>query len=180
VDLVLTFFYAMLPRRHLQQIVRHVLLKRFFPHFDDLLLCKSGRTALSAIFEALARERPGSQVLVPDYICNVVPRAVSRAGLEPLAYRTSQHFEPDLDDFLEKLASPRVGGVLLASLFGAQNTSPEILQRVRAVRADILIVLDECQNLILNNPTRPDSRAVAVFSFNCKTIAGAMGGGVCS
>jgi len=109
----------------------------------------------------------------------VVPRAVSSAGLETVSYRTTDGFEADLQDVRQKLGEPSIAGIVLASLFGSQNTSQTMVDFVRRVRGDILLVLDDCQNLILNRAIIPDARTVVVFSFNMKTIAGAMGGGVC-
>jgi hypothetical protein len=96
-----------------------------------------------------------------------------------LTYRTDEKFEVDLEDLKRKLEELTIAGVVLASLFGADNTCPSMLQQIREVRPDILVVLDDCQNLLLNRTVTPDARSVVVFSFNMKTIAGAMGGGVC-
>ncbi len=155
-----------------------MLLEKFFGTAGEVTFYKSGRSALSAVFEALALEQAGSQVLVPDYICNVVPRAISRAGLHPVPYHTTKAFEPDMTDLLGKLADPSVTAVLLASVFGSQNTSQPVIDRIRQARAQILVVLDDCQNLVLNRSVPLDVRTVFVFSFNQKTLAGAMGGGI--
>jgi hypothetical protein len=168
-----------LPRRRLESQAEGLLLQRFLVGGCRVLFFKSGRSALSALFEALAEEYPGRRVLVPDYICNVVPRAVTRAGLGLLAYRTSDRFEADLGDLQVRLEDASVAALVLASLFGSDNTCPAMLRRVREVRPDLLVVLDDCQNLLLNRAVLPDARTAVVFSFNMKTIAGAMGGGVC-
>lgn len=169
----------LLPRRRLESWAEALLLQQFLVGGSRVQFFKSGRSALSAVFEALAREQRGLQVLVPDYICNVVTRSVNGAGLEAVSYRTTEGFEVDLEDLLEKLAKPSVAAVVLASLFGSQNTSQTIVDRIRKAREDVLLVLDDCQNLLLNHAIIPDARTVVVFSFNMKTIAGAMGGGVC-
>jgi len=179
IEVLTTLLYLLQSRRRLSHRARQLLLQSFFPRARHVIFFKSGRSALSAVFEALAREQRGVQVLVPDYICNVVPRAVSRAGLEAVSYRTTEGFEIDLDDLLEKVAKPSVAAVVLASLFGAQNTSQTVVDRIRRARNDVLLVLDDCQNLLLNRAVVPDARTVVVFSFNMKTITGSMGGGVC-
>lgn len=178
-DLVASFAMSVLPRRRLESQAEGLLLQRFLIGGRRVLFFKSGRSALSAIFETLAQAEPKRRVLVPDYICNVVPRAISRAGLAVVTYRTSDRFEVDLDDLGTKLRDASVGAVVLASLFGSDNTGPAIIQRVRAIRPDLLVVLDECQTLLLGRAIVQDARTAVVFSFNMKTIAGAMGGGVC-
>lgn len=173
-----TLVLAFARRSWLETEVSRAILGGFCLGPSELRLFKSGRSALSAICEALSRELPGCKVLVPDYICNVVPRAVTRAGLKAGTYRTTERFELDERDLEAKLADATVGAVVLASLFGADNTSAARVEWIRQVRPDVFIVLDDCQNLVLNRPVPADPRTVVVFSFNGKTIQGAMGGGV--
>lgn len=174
-DLVLLFAR----RRSLEQLAERWLLGSFFIRAQRTEFYKSGRSALVAVFDALAKVSPNGDVLVPDYVCNVVPRAVAVAGLRPVEYQTNEAYGVDWNDLEPRLQHPGVVAVVLASLFGAQNTSQEVVARIRRVRKDVLIVLDDCQNMVLANPIELDERTVVVFSFNMKTIAGAMGGGVC-
>lgn len=177
-DLLVAPVLLVWPRRGLEQQTTDLLLRRFCSGGRNVLFFKSGRSALSAVCEGLSRTLPGCQVLVPDYICNVVPRAVTRAGLKASTYATNERFEPDEDGLQARLTDPTVGAVVLASLFGADNTSAARVEWIRRVRPDVFIVLDDCQNLVLNRPVPADPRTVVVFSFNGKTIHGAMGGGV--
>jgi hypothetical protein len=166
------------PRRRLELTARQLLLREFLVGYEQVVFYKSGRSALRAVFRSLAGVTPNRIVLVPDYICNVVPRAGLLEGFQPVPYRTDDLCALEFDDLESHLRSPGVAAVVLASLFGAQNTSNGIVQRVRAISADVVIVLDECQNLGPDMPASQDARALVVFSFNRKTIPGAMGGGI--
>jgi hypothetical protein len=99
-------------------------------------------------------------------------------GFECVDYRTDECCAVDEDDLRCRLQSQPVAAVVLASLFGSSNTTPALVEAIRSVSPQAVIILDECQNLVPGNSVRPDSRTLIVFSFNRKTIPGAMGGGV--
>lgn len=177
-EILVTIRMTLLPRRQLEQDVADVLLTHFCRGASRVAFFKSGRSALSAVFRALAGRAGVSKVLVPDYICNVVPRAVTLAGLRAVVYKTNDSFEPVLADLDAKLRVPEIGAVVLASLFGADNTGHDLITHIRFRRPSIYIVLDDCQNLVLNRHVSVDKRTVIIFSFNGKTVRGAMGGGI--
>jgi len=173
-----SFRMFLLPRRGLEQTARQIILSRFLTGCDEAVFFKSGRSALRAVFRSLAGLTPHMAVLMPDYICNVVPRAARLEGFECIGYRTDDCCAVDKDDLRHRLQSQPVAAVVLASLFGASNTTPALVEAIRSVSPQTVIVLDECQNLVPDNNVRPDPRTLIVFSFNRKTIPGAMGGGV--
>lgn len=117
-------------------------------------------------------------VLVPDYICNVVHKAIKGAGLSYRPYRTDDQFGVDLVDLKQQAQKGGVCGILLASVFGAQNATREVVQKVREIAPGSVIILDECQNLGTGRSVHLAARCVGVFSFNSKNIRGAMGGGL--
>jgi hypothetical protein len=143
------------------------------------LFYKSGRSAVAAVFESLARNHPGAAVLVPDYICNVIYRAAAGHNIRLLSYRTDKYFHADLEDIEQKMRADRVVALLLASVFGCQNRGADVIERIRAADRRLLLIVDDCQNLVREMPFHPDERTVVVFSFNRKHVPGTMGGGLC-
>lgn len=179
VQLALSVCLMACPRRLLERAARDRLLRQFYPHCSHVQFYKSGRSALAAIFRHVAAENPGATVLLPDYICNVVYRAAAQDNLRRESYRIGGGFRVDVTDLEEKLRRNKVACVLVASLLGNRNHDDVLFKRIRRVAPQVLIVADECQNLVLDSPLVPDDRTVIVFSFNRKTIPGMMGGGLC-
>ncbi|MBN2108829.1 MAG: glycosyltransferase [Deltaproteobacteria bacterium] len=171
---------AVLPRKALEQKLQQRMRDAFYPSCAFFLFFKSGRAALAAVFEGVAREQPGAVVLVPDYICNVVDCAAAGCDMRLVRYRTDAHFHADLDDIEQKLKAHRAAALVLASLFGCQNRTSAVLDRIRARDRRLLLIIDDCQNLVTGMPFYPDDRTVIVFSFNMKHVPGSMGGGVCA
>jgi len=171
---------AALPRRILESAATRLLRATFFPTCAHVRFYKSGRSALAAVFAGVAERQRGGAVLVPDYLCNVVHRAAAACDLRLSAYRTDDRFHADLDDIETKLRSDGVAALVLASLFGCQNRSAEVIERIRAVDRELILIVDDCQNLLSQVPFEPDDRTVVVFSFNGKHVPGVMGGGVAS
>lgn len=169
---------AFAPRRWLERAVARELEDCLANGSFIIRFFRSGRSALSAVLAELAQEYPGSRVLVPAYICNVVPDAVRFVGLVPEAVPVGETLLPDFEFIERKIADTKIVAVILASIFGAVACSAESLARIRAHRPDLLVILDECQNLICPSPAEVDARCAVVVSFNQKNVLGAMGGAV--
>lgn len=169
---------AFAPRRWLERAVARELQDCLANGSFIVRFFRSGRSALSAVLVELAQEHPGGTVLVPAYICNVVPEAVRFAGLVPEAVPVSETLLPDLQFIERKVVDAKTVAVIFASIFGAVACSAESLARIRARRPDLLVILDECQNLICPSPAEVDARCAVVVSFNQKNVLGAMGGAV--
>ena len=178
-DVVLSLAAAMLPRRILECVAKRIIRRDIYPPCSHILLYKSGRSALAAVFESLAKTHPDTVVLVPDYICNVIHRAAADRKLRLVNYRTDKQFHADIDDIEQKIKTESVSALLLASVFGCQNRTAGVIERVRTVDPRLLLIIDDCQNLVLKEPFYPDERTVVVFSFNMKHVPGVMGGGLC-
>jgi len=143
----------------------------------------SGRSALYKLALALREIHPGSVALAPDYICNVVYKALELAGFTLRFYSLDSFFEPRPEE-LKRLLSDQNGGILLtASLYGSSafidQFKEEEWQKI-IQKNNIHIVLDLCQdiNLIADLPTNLDSNLSVILSFNDKSFSGVMGGGV--
>ena len=79
----------------------------------------SGRVALYLLARRLAPTTAKRVALVPDYICNVVPLALERAGFVVESYCTTAQGEPDDSILRQRLASGDVAVLLTASVFGS-------------------------------------------------------------
>lgn len=178
-EAILAALLMLVPQQIHERRLTGLLLKYYPSQFAKVVFFKSGRSALTALFEKLAVQKKQSIVLLPDYICNVVYMSASIAGIRFKVYRTDELFRPDMSEIKALLKTEPVCAVLFASILGAQNNTSEILYSVRAVAPDVLIVFDECQNIIIASPLVMDSKTVCVMSFNDKTVPGLMGGALC-
>lgn len=145
--------------------------------------CFSGRTA---IFQAARLSRDASTrriAYVPDYICNVVERALTCADYEVRTYETDSNFEPRRLELEAIVDNPETGVVVLANVYGSSAGS-ELLGdaefRRRVVNSQVLLLWDICQDVSFARrlPAGYGSQLVGVVSFNDKSFPGAMGGGL--
>lgn len=165
-----------LPKFILKQKVGRIIINKFYPETRQLIFFKSGRSALSAIFSALSQKESQPCILIPDYICNVVHKAAKHANVEYLEFPTDQLYRPHLDEIVRIIKTRKVHAVLLASIFGTQNNKKGLIKKIRQTDDGIIIILDECQNLIQNNHLYLGTNTIVVGSFNLKNIYGVMGG----
>ena len=157
---------ARLSRGHLQ----------FYPEL-------SGRVAIYRLACLIASQTERRIALVPDYICNVVHRALEEAGFVVEIYQTDRFMEPLLPEITARLRRDDVAILLTASLFGSSALLPELeKENLRGVirRSGAHVLVDLCQDisLIERLPTGYGDQLSAVVSFNDKSFPGAMGGGI--
>lgn len=143
----------------------------------------SGRVAIHDIARQIRKHSSGSTAWIPDYICNVVPLALERAGFQLATYATDDFLEPDADQLVRIVTNPDCGLLLLSSIYGSSAgldvlRSAAFRQRVQQHRVHILV--DICQDITLRHllPQDYGSHLSAALSFNHKSFPGAMGGGV--
>jgi hypothetical protein len=177
--LILPLCMLLIPTRLLRAWARSILRGRFCRDAEEVLFFLSGRSGLCEVLGRLQAASGGGAVLVPDYVCNLVHKAVASCGLSPRVYATDEAFRPNLEQIEDALARGDAVAVLLASILGAQSSGPQIVRRIRRADPDVVILLDECQNLVPDSPARLDDRCVVLVSFNMKNVNGAMGGAVC-
>ena len=168
-----------LPQEILETWVVKQINKYYPMRYAKVLFYKSARSGLTSFFRTALSENKEKVVLLPDYICNVVYLAAEQAGARIIQYSTDELFCPNMTEIEELLKYSPVCVVLLASIFGAQNNRADLLQRVRAVSPDTLVVFDESQNFVTNSPVHLDNRTAVLISFNNKTVPGVMGGALC-
>lgn len=84
----------------------------------DVVPYPDARTALLVHLRQVARERPGSTVLVPAQVCAIVPRVIERAGLVPRFVDLAPgHTTAGPDELLRALRDD-VAAVLVAPQYG--------------------------------------------------------------
>ena len=84
---------------------------------------KLARTALVAGFKTL-NIQAGSIVLLPEYICDVVPLEVKTAKINIRYYKVTKNLKPDIDSILENIAN--VKAILVVNYFGIYNQVHEL------------------------------------------------------
>lgn len=143
----------------------------------------SGRVAIHDIARQVRNQSPGSTAWIPDYICNVVPLALERAGFRLANYATDDFLEPDADQLAHIVANADCGLLLLSSIYGSSAgldvlRSQAFRRLVEQHRVHILV--DICQDITLRHllPQDYGPHLSAALSFNHKSFPGAMGGGV--
>ena len=149
----------------------------------DLQFFGSGRSALYETALSIRSKSNTEIAMVPDYVCNVVHRAVSEAGWTIVCYPTDRHLEADWDAILERAGDADVGLVVTASVFGSSAMlekiqESEAVEKIRASGAKF--IFDIAQDIELRKCLPPSASDVvsAIVSFNSKSFPGCMGGGV--
>ena len=168
-------------RRHLSERLRQELqtgVLQFTPKF-------SGRVAIHDIASQVLEQNPGRVAWIPDYICNVVPMALERAGFQIAIYETDQYLEPDRDQLQQIVRDPDCGLLLLSSIYGSSaglDVARSENFRQLVVRHKVHVLVDICQDITLRHLVPQDygPHLSATVSFNHKSFPGAMGGGMLS
>lgn len=144
----------------------------------------SGRVALYRM--ALACKTEDTIALVPDYICNVVPKSFQEAGLKVCSYPTDNYFEPSIQA-IQQLTKDQSSVLLcLAPIMGAEGGVSWICSpagRLWRTQNNITLFVDLSQNISrlkqLSNIAL-GQQLVLMDSFNNKAFPGVMGAVVVS
>lgn len=151
---------------------------RFSPRF-------SGRVALLELARALRGKGAGAVALAPDYVCNIVPRALTEAGWTVEAYPLDDRLETDWTRLQDRLRRGDVGLLLGASVFGSSGlldllNDESVLRELRALGVFVVADLAQDVRLTARLPAGGADVVSAIVSFNDKSFPGAMGGGILS
>lgn len=172
-SLLLGLLMQMLPRAALWE-----RLVAFGPPGAGCRAFFSGRVALAAIAALPRFER--RVVLLPEYLCNVVPLAFERAVWRVHGYAVDDRFELDAPALATRAAEIGAELLLLAPLFGADGGVTWWLSddgRATRERLGLTLVLDLCQDAgaLARLPPTLGRDWAALVSFNDKSFPGAMG-----
>jgi dTDP-4-amino-4,6-dideoxygalactose transaminase len=141
----------------------------------DVILVASGRSAIYDFLNCiknLEKLKNRNEVLIPNYICNVVDKAVIESNLVPVKYETDEYFRPIKKDICAKI-SEKTLAIIFAPIFGSYDDVFVQAAELFARTTDAFIVFDNAQCIACKVP--PETDAV-ILSFNNKDIWGVMGG----
>jgi len=178
-ETAMTLIAIFIPKYFLVKKAKTIIKDKLYPWADGIEFYLSGRSALADVFNAISERKIGDTVLIPDYVCNILHRTITTEGLAVETYHVDENLLLSLDEIEDKVKNSNISAIVLASIFGSQNNGTDILSRIRQINEDVIIILDECQNVILDNHIELIDKCLVVNSFNHKNIQGLMGGCVC-
>lgn len=151
----------------------------------NLSLEASGRASLYKLACTLNRNRILCTALIPDYICNIVDKALEKAGYRVQTYSTNRYFDANPQEIKDKIAQGNIHLLLTASIFGSNAFLPELHtedMKNLIETSKTHVVVDICQdiNLIKELPETYEKNLSAIISFNDKSFNGLYGGGILS
>jgi dTDP-4-amino-4,6-dideoxygalactose transaminase len=156
------------------------VLERNFADFIGVkyaILTNLGRTALYAALKAVNIKK-GDEVLIPAYICEVVPNALHKIGAIPkfVDITSDGRFWLSMQDLERKLTS-RVSGIIVNYCFGFINELDEMLRIVKDLN---LVLIEDCAHALGGKNKRGvyvgSIGDAGVFSFS-KSLPFNIGGG---
>ncbi|HXD92896.1 MAG TPA: DegT/DnrJ/EryC1/StrS family aminotransferase, partial [Bacteroidia bacterium] len=142
---------------------------------DNVLFYSSGSSGLFNILLALGISK-NEEILLPNYICNSVLKAVEVAGAIPVLYDNSAEKWTSSITEIEKLITTKTKAIVINHTFGIFNYAIEKLKQ-----KNIFIIEDCCHLLTIPSKEFPITyfSDAAFFSFNAtKLLATGEGGAV--
>lgn len=109
---------------------------------DKDLLFASGRSALSAILDALPIHKWGG-VILPDYLCSSITQVLIDKKIRHSFYKINENLQPDECDLFEKIKEPKI--VLLIAYFGIVHIK-EIAKKIKEYSPESVVIVDDVQN----------------------------------
>lgn len=169
----------LLPRAALERWLRRRLSRPGYVYSPRF----SGRVALFELAATLRRDARAPVALFPDYVCNIVPRALTEAGWQIEPYNCDERLEPDWDKLFARIEHGDTGLLVGASVFGSSGlldglAEHEKLARLRNLGVKVIADLAQDIRLASKLPDAGNDVISAIVSFNDKSFPGAMGGGI--
>lgn len=150
-------------------------LENYF-NSKNIVLLASARQGIFYALQSLSLG-PADEVMVPAFICSVVPEAVIRAGAKPVfCPRQQDGFAMDIAA-LEQLLSPKTRAVIATHTFGLPAHISELAAFCKKHQ---LVLIEDC---VHSFGATYDKKLVgtfgdfAVFSFGVSKSFGGVGGG---
>lgn len=110
----------------------------------NTILFSHARTALK--FGLLSSiEKKNSYILVPDYICEVVPNTILLNNYKLIYYRINDDFTPDWQDLNEKI-NKNISAVMMVHYFGIRQNVNKFFDFAK--KNKILLIEDNAHSLI--------------------------------
>ncbi len=144
----------------------------------------SGRVAIYRIAKSLSNMGVKTAI-VPEYICNVVHRALVEAGFTLVEYECDDDFEPNIEKIIGLGMRYPDSVLCIAPLFGADGGETWIASDVgRRWRQEnrIFLMFDICQDFsrFIMSSLVDEKFFAIISSFNNKSFPGLMGAAVVS
>lgn len=168
-DLISSFFLKS-PQKELTSD-----LQNYF-NSENILLLKSARQGIKFILEGLNLKEK-DEVIVPSFICSVVPEAVIRAGARPVFCDVEKNGLNMDAELAEKLISPWTKAIIVAHIFGIPV---QIEKFIKLAKDNNLILIEDCAQAF---GAKYKGKALGtfgdfgVFSFGISKNFGGLGGG---
>ena len=147
-----------------------------FLGLEHVVLTKSGRQAIYLALKSLGITT-GDEIIVPSFVCSVVPEAVVRAGGTPVFCDVERGgINMDIED-IERLITPRTRAVIFAYIFGLPSNAVSIAELCRKRN---LILIEDCAQAFgasFRGQMLGTFGDFSVFSFGISKPLGAIGGG---
>jgi hypothetical protein len=145
----------------------------------------SGRVSLFILARKLISGARSRVALVPECVCNIVPRAFTLAGWTVVTYPIYDDLEPRWDELLMLIDAHHAGVLVGASVFGSSGLLTFLgdSDKLASLQArSIQVVVDIAQDIRLADflPGGAADWVHTIVSFNDKSFPGAMGGGIIS
>ncbi|MCH7604800.1 aminotransferase class V-fold PLP-dependent enzyme [Patescibacteria group bacterium] len=170
---VLNVIQALLLRNPAEKL--HQQLSEFLGS-ANVVLTKSGRQALYLALKSLGITK-GDEVIVPSFVCSVVPEAVVRAGSTPVFCDVERGgVNMDIRE-IERLITPRTKVVIFAYIFGLPSN---IVSLAELCRKRNLILIEDCAQSFgasFHEQMLGTFGDFSVFSFGISKPIGGIGGG---
>lgn len=172
-------FFIIFSRKSLTGKIEKTLCcegSKFYPRF-------SARASLTEIVKEICSKQDRKIILVPDYICNVVVKAIVAGGAKVEFYGLNEKFEPDEAYLANRIESMDCAILLTASLYGADGGCGFIAKsswRHRLQSTSTILLIDLCQDIYRAKTLShflSETEAFILVSFNNKSFPGMMGGG---
>jgi dTDP-4-amino-4,6-dideoxygalactose transaminase len=128
------------------------------------LLFSHARGALLYFLNKLKCVKRGSEILLPDYICDELVSAIKSAGFDVTYYFVQEDLKPDTDDVIKKTSNKTLA-VLVVHYFGFFSSPVNIL---RHCNQNDISVIDDCAHVLFydhNTASRVFKGDAAIFSL---------------
>jgi hypothetical protein len=172
-------FFHLLPKKYLERRLTRKLSPagyRFHCRF-------SGRSALVELAAAIREKSTGTVALYPQYVCNIVTKALAAAHWIAEPYGLNGKLEADWDALAARIGRGNVGLLVGASIFGSSAQLDDLYDRrklaaLRASGTQVIVDLAQDVRLINKLPEHGNDIISSIASFNDKSFPGSMGGGI--
>ena len=172
-------FFHLLPKKYLERWLNRKLSASGY-YFHGRF---SGRSALLELADVMRKESSAPVALYPEYVCNIVPKALAKAGWIVESYKVDEKLEANPENLIDRIRQGDVGLLVGASVFGSSGLLDDLCDRqklseLRTLGVQVIADIAQDIRLVQKLPEYGNDLISAIVSFNDKSFSGAMGGGI--